>query len=37
MEEHNGNNTKVYSSSQGEHIIDNVSHWNLPEYLKLIE
>jgi hypothetical protein len=37
MEEHNGTNTKVYSSSQGEHIIENVSYWKLSEFLKLIQ
>lgn len=37
MEENNGTNTKVYSSSQGEHIIENVSYWNLSEYLKRIQ
>lgn len=37
MEENNGSNTKVYSSSQGEHIIENVSYWNLSEYLKRIQ
>lgn len=37
IEENNGTNTKVYSSSQGEHIIENVSYWNLSEYLKRIQ
>lgn len=37
MEESEGSNTKIYSSSQGEHIIENMSYWNLAEYLKLIE
>ena len=36
MEEINGTDTKVYSSSFGEHIIPNVSYWSLGEYLKLI-
>ena len=37
MEENNGTHTKIYSSSQGEHIIENVSYWNLFEYLKRIQ
>jgi hypothetical protein len=37
MEEYNGTHTKIYSSSQGEHIIENVSYWNLSEYLKRIQ
>ncbi|WP_166333933.1 SIR2 family protein [Sphingobacterium chungjuense] len=37
MEEINGKDTKIYSSSQGEHIIKNVSYWNLGEYLKRIQ
>lgn len=37
MEENNGTYTKIYSSSQGEHIIENVSYWNLAEYLKRIQ
>lgn len=37
MEENNGIHTKIYSSSQGEHIIENVSYWNLFEYLKRIQ
>ncbi len=37
IEENNGTDTKIYSSSQGEHIIKDVSYWNLAEYLKLIE
>jgi len=37
IEEHNSTDTKIYSSSQGEHIIKDVSYWNLAEYLKLIE
>lgn len=36
MEEINGTDTKVYSSSFGEHIIPNVNYWSLGEYLKLI-
>lgn len=36
LEEANGTDTKVYSSSFGEHIIPNVSYWALGEYLKLI-
>lgn len=36
IEEANTGDTKVYSSSQGEHIIPNVSYWALSEYLKLI-
>ncbi len=36
MEEINGIDTKVYSSSFGEHTISNVSYWSLAEYLKLI-
>lgn len=37
MEEYDGTHTKIYSSSQGEHIIENVSYWNLSEYLKRIQ
>lgn len=37
MEEFEVSNTKIYSSSQGEHIIENMSYWDLAEYLKLIE
>lgn len=37
IEENDGINSKIYSSSQGEHILENVSYWNLTEYLKLIE
>jgi len=37
IEESNDKDTKIYSSSQGERIIENVSYWNLAEYLKLIE
>lgn len=37
IEEHNSTDTKIYSSSQGEHIIKDASYWNLAEYLKLIE
>ncbi|KQS47571.1 hypothetical protein ASG38_09005 [Flavobacterium sp. Leaf359] len=37
MEESNGKDTKIYSSSQGEHIIEDVSYWNLAEYLKRIQ
>lgn len=37
IEEYNGTHTKIYSSSQGEHIIENVSYWNLSEYLKRIQ
>lgn len=37
MEESNGADTRIYSSSQGEHTIKNTSCWNLAEYLKLIE
>lgn len=36
MEEVNGTDTKIYSSSFGEHIISNVNYWALAEYLKLI-
>lgn len=36
LEEVNATDTKVYSSSFGEHIIQNVSYWSLGEYLKLI-
>jgi hypothetical protein len=36
MEEVNGTDTKVYSSSMGEFVIKNVSYWTLSEYLKLI-
>jgi len=36
IEENHGTNTKIYSSSQGEFIIEDVSYWNLSEYLKLI-
>lgn len=37
IEEYNDKDTKIYSSSQGEHIIENVSYWNLAEYLKRIQ
>jgi hypothetical protein len=37
MEENNGTHTKIYSSNQGEHVLDNVSYWQLSEYLKLIK
>lgn len=37
IEESNDKDTKIYSSSQGEHIIENVSYWNLAEYLKRIQ
>lgn len=37
IEESNTVHTKIYSSSQGEQIIKNVSYWNLSEYLKLIQ
>mgnify|MGYP000899149114 CR=1 FL=1 len=37
IEECNDKDTKIYSSSQGEHIIENVSYWNLAEYLKRIQ
>jgi hypothetical protein len=37
MEKSDEAHTKIYSSSQGEHIIENVSYWNLSEYLKLIQ
>lgn len=37
IEESNNKDTKIYSSSQGEHIIENVSYWNLAEYLKRIQ
>ena len=36
IEEANTTDTRVYSSTQGEHIIPNVSYWALAEYLKLI-
>lgn len=36
MEEINGTDTKVYSSSFGEDIIPNVNYWALKEYLELI-
>jgi NAD-dependent SIR2 family protein deacetylase len=36
MEEKNGTDTQVYSSSLGEHLVPNVSYWSLPEFLKLI-
>lgn len=36
MEEYNGKDTKIYSSSQGEHMVKDVSYWNLENYLKLI-
>jgi hypothetical protein len=36
IEEANATDTRIYSSSQGEHIIPNVSYWVLSEYLKLI-
>lgn len=36
MEESDENNTKIYSSSHGEHIIVGESYWDLSEYLKLI-
>lgn len=34
MEENCGNHTKVYSSNQGEHIIEGASYWQLSEYIK---
>lgn len=37
IEENNDTDTKIYSSSQGEHTIKDISYWNLAEYLKLIE
>jgi len=37
IEESHDKDTKIYSSSQGEHIIENVSYWNLAEYLKRIQ
>lgn len=37
IEECNDKDTKIYSSSQGEHIIENVRYWNLAEYLKRIQ
>ena len=37
MEESDCTHTKIYSSSQGEHIMENVNYWNLSEYLKLIQ
>lgn len=36
MEEINSTDTKIYSSSFGEHIIPNVNYWTLSEFLKLI-
>lgn len=36
MEESGGNHTKIYSSSQGEQIVEN-SYWQLSEYIKLIK
>ena len=36
LEETNGTDTKVYSSTMGEHVIPNVSYWALAEYLKII-
>lgn len=36
IEENNGAHTKVYSSSQGEYIIENESHWKFSEFIKLI-
>jgi len=37
MEESNCKDTKIYSSVQGEHIIEDVSYWKLAEYLKRIQ
>lgn len=37
MEQINGKDTKIYSSNQGEHIIEDVSYWNLADYLKRIQ
>lgn len=34
MEENCGNHTKVYSSNQGEYIIEGASYWQLSEYIK---
>lgn len=36
IEEANATDTRVYSSTQGEHIIPNASYWELSEYLNLI-
>ncbi len=36
MEEKNGKDTQVYSSNLGEHLIPNVSYWELSEFFKLI-
>lgn len=36
MEEAGKTGTRIYSSSFGEHTIDNVNYWSLSEYLKLI-
>ncbi|MBP1644465.1 MAG: hypothetical protein H6Q16_40 [Bacteroidetes bacterium] len=37
MEEISDKDTKIYSSSQGEHIYQEVSYWDLVEYLELIK
>lgn len=37
MEENSSTHTKIYSSSQGEQVIENVSYWQLSKYLKLIK
>lgn len=36
IEEANGKDTRIYSSTQGEHIIPDINYWMLSEYLKLI-
>lgn len=36
MEQANTKDTRVYSSTHGEHVIPNVSYWELSEFLKLI-
>ena len=36
MEESDGIHTKIYSSSQGEYIKENVNYWDLSEYIELI-
>lgn len=36
IEEASANDTRVYSSTQGEYIISNASYWTFSEYLKLI-
>ncbi len=36
MEEYNTHHTRIYSSSQGENIIQDCSYWNFSDYINLI-